>query len=77
MADRRRQRASKGGDAMGKRVLAKCEGCKREIVLAQEDGGSSAHLSVIEFQAFLRDHEGCRAKVTSGPHITWHTELAD
>ena len=57
---------------MGKRVSAKCEGCNREIVLAQEEGESMAHLSVPEFQAFLREHEGCRSKVKSGPHITWH-----
>ena len=66
------QRASKGGQAMGKRVLAKCEGCGREIVLAQEQGESMAHLSVPEFQAFLREHEGCRPKVKSGAYITWH-----
>jgi hypothetical protein len=59
---------------MKTRVLAKCEGCQREIVLAQEEAQSMAHLSIPEFETFLRDHEGCRAKVARGPHITWHAE---
>jgi hypothetical protein len=62
---------------MGKRVVAKCEGCKSEIVMAQEDAESMAHLSVPEFEAFLRDHKACRSKVATGPHITWHAESGD
>jgi len=62
---------------MGNRVVARCEGCKQEIVLAQEEAESSAHLSVPEFEAFLRDHQACRSKVTAGPHITRHTESGD
>jgi hypothetical protein len=62
---------------MKKRVLAKCEGCQSEIVLAQEEGQSMAHLSIPEFQVFLRDHEGCRSRVAQGAHITWHTEESD
>jgi hypothetical protein len=59
---------------MKTRVLAKCEGCQREIVLAQEEAQSMAHLSIPEFETFLRDHEGCRAKVAGRPYITWHAE---
>jgi hypothetical protein len=59
---------------MKTRVLAKCEGCQREIVLAQEEAQSMAHLSIPEFETFLRDHERCRSNVAQGPYITWHTE---
>ena len=59
---------------MGKRVIAKCEGCQGEILLAQEDSESMAHLSGPEYDAFLREHEPCRAKVKGGPFITKRTE---
>jgi len=62
---------------MKTRVLAKCEGCQREIVLAEEEAQSMAHLSIPEFETFLRDHEGCRARVAQGPYITWHAEEAE
>ena len=59
---------------MGKRVIARCEGCQGEILLAQEDSESMAHLSGTEYDAFLREHEPCRAKVKGGPFITKRTE---
>ena len=45
-----------------------------EIVLAQEDADSTAHLSGPEYEAFLREHEPCRAKVKGGPLITKRRE---
>lgn len=59
---------------MGNRVIARCEGCRGEIVLAQEDADSTAHLSGPEYEAFLREHEPCRAKVKGGPLITKRRE---
>jgi hypothetical protein len=59
---------------MGKRVMARCEGCQKEILLAQEDSESMAYLSGPEYEAFLREHEPCRAKVKGGPFITKRTE---
>jgi hypothetical protein len=59
---------------MGKRVMARCEGCQKEIQLAQEDSESMAYLSGPEYEAFLREHEPCRAKVKGGPFITKRTE---
>ena len=59
---------------MGKCVIAKCEGCQGEILLAQEDSESMAHLSGSEYEAFLREHEPCRAKVKAGPFISKRTE---
>ena len=58
-------------------VVARCEGCKEEIVLAQEESGNMAHLSSPEFEAFLRAHEGCRSRVAKGPYITRHSKAAD
>jgi hypothetical protein len=59
---------------MGKRVMAKCEGCQEEILLAEEGSESMAHLSGPEYDAFLREHEPCRSKVQAGPYITKRTE---
>lgn len=59
---------------MGKRVIARCEGCQGEIVLAQEESESMAHLSGPEYDAFLREHEQCRTKLKSGPYISKRTE---
>jgi len=59
---------------MGNRVIARCEGCQGEIVLAQEDAESTVHLSGPEYEAFLREHERCRAKVKGGPFISKRTE---
>lgn len=59
---------------MGKRVIARCEGCHGEIVLAQEESESMAHVSGPEYEAFLREHERCRAKVKGGPYISKRTE---
>lgn len=59
---------------MGKRVIARCEGCQGEILLAQEESESMAHVSAPEYEAFLREHEGCRAKVKGGPYISKRME---
>ena len=59
---------------MGKLVIARCEGCQKEVLLAQEDAESMAYLSGPEYEAFLREHEPCRAKVKGGPFITKRTE---
>jgi hypothetical protein len=59
---------------MGSRVIARCAGCQGEIVLAQEDAESTAHLSGPEYATFLREHEPCRAKVKAGPFITKRME---
>jgi hypothetical protein len=59
---------------MGRRVIARCEGCKGEVVLAQESRTARGHLSSMEYKAFLDKHEGCRERVPKGSeHVTQRT----
>jgi hypothetical protein len=59
---------------MGRRVIARCEGCKSEVVLAQESRTSRSHLSSTEYRAFLEQHEVCRERVPKGSgHVTQRT----
>jgi|RhiMetdeSRZDD1v2_1073273.scaffolds.fasta_scaffold1157819_1 hypothetical protein len=62
---------------MGRRVIARCEGCKSEVVLAQESKTSSGYLSSTEFKAFLTQHEACHARVPKGSDFVTQRTVED